>query len=189
MNDKYIDPLFINLAVSHSQFEMIHAYRDGNGRLGRALIPIQLANLTQDEPILFLSEVIELYKPNYHKFLNESRNGNMLGFIKFFLQCIIEQCNNYIAKINRIKKIYNSDLRKVKILNSNAVFRVMPAILHQIVFTKKEIEDESGVSRNTVSNLIDQLVDLKILVPDSNYAKLAYKYNEIYNVFVVKDML
>ena len=189
MNDKYIDPLFINLAISHSQFETIHAYRDGNGRLGRALIPIQLANLTQDEPILFLSEVIELYKPSYHKFLNESRNGNMLGFIKFFLQCIIEQCNNYIAKINRIKKIYNSDLRKVKKLNSNAVFRVMPAILHQIVFTKKEIEDESGVSRNTVSNLIDQLVDLKILVPDSNYAKLAYKYNEIYNVFVGKDML
>ena len=189
MNDRYIDPLFINLAISHSQFETIHAYRDGNGRLGRALIPIQLANLTQDEPILFLSEVIELYKPSYHKFLNESRNGNMLGFIKFFLQCVIEQCNNYIAKINRIKKIYNNDLEKVKSLNSNAVFRIMPAILHQIVFTKKEIEDESGVSRNTVSNLIDQLVDMKILVPDSNYAKLAYKYNEIYNVFVGKDML
>ena len=189
MNDKYIDPLFINLAISHSQFETIHAYRDGNGRLGRALIPIQLAYLTNDEPILFLSEVIELYKPSYHKFLNESRNGNMLGFIKFFLQCIIEQCNNYIAKINRIKKIYTKDLEKVKSLNSNAVFRIMPAILHQIVFTKKEIEDESGVSRNTVSNLIDQLVDLQILVPDSNYAKLAYKYNEIYNVFVGKDML
>ena len=189
MNDRYIDPLFINLAISHSQFETIHAYRDGNGRLGRTLIPIQLANLTQDEPILFLSEVIELYKPSYHKFLNESRNGNMLGFIKFFLQCVIEQCNNYIAKINRIKKIYNNDLEKVRILNSNAVYRIMPAILHQIVFTKKEIEDESGVSRNTVSNLIDQLVDMKILVPDSNYAKLAYKYNEIYNVFVGKDML
>ena len=177
MNDKYIDPLFINLAISHSQFETIHAYRDGNGRLGRALIPIQLANLTQEEPILFLSEVIELYKPSYHKFLNESRNGNMLGFIKFFLQCVIEQCNNYIAKINRIKKIYNNDLEKVKSLNSNAVFRIMPAILHQIVFTKKEIEEESGVSRNTVSNLIDQLVDLQILVPDSTYAKLAYKYS------------
>lgn len=188
MNDKYIDPLFINLAISHSQFETIHAYRDGNGRLGRALIPIQLANLTQEEPILFLSEVIELYKPSYHKFLNESRNGNMLGFIKFFLQCVIEQCNNYIAKINRIKKIYNNDLEKVKSLNSNAVFRIMPVILHQIVFTKKEIEEESGVSRNTVSNLIDQLVDLQILVPDSTYAKLAYKYSEIYNVFVGKDI-
>ena len=81
MNDAFIDPIFINLAISHSQFETIHAYRDGNGRLGRALIPIQLAMLTGDEPILFLSEVIELYKPSYHRFLNESRKGNMLGFI------------------------------------------------------------------------------------------------------------
>ena len=188
MNDSYIDPYFVNLAISHSQFETIHAYRDGNGRLGRALIPIQLALLTEDEPILFLSEIIELYKPSYHKFLNESRKGNMLGFIKFFLQCIIEQCNNYIAKINRIKKIYDDDMKKIEILKSNAVYRIMPAIMRQIVFTKKEIEEESGVSRNTVSNLIDKLVELGILVQDSNYAKLSYRYNEIYNVFVGKDI-
>lgn len=189
MNNAYIDPLFINLAISHSQFETIHAYRDGNGRLGRALIPIQLALLTEEEPILFLSEVIELYKPSYHKFLNESRKGNLIGFIKFFLQCVIEQCNNYIAKINRIKQIYTKDMKTIEILKSNAVYRIMPAIMRQIVFTKKEIEEESGVSRNTVSTLIDKLVDLKILVPDSNYAKLSYRYNEIYNVFVGKDML
>lgn len=188
MNNAYIDPLFINLAISHAQFETIHAYRDGNGRLGRALIPIQLALLTDEEPILFLSEIIELYKPSYHKFLNESRKGNMLGFIKFFLQCIIEQCNSYIAKINRIKQIYIKDMKKLEILKSNAVYRIMPAIMKQIVFTKKEIEEESGVSRNTVSILIDKLVELNILVPDSNYAKLSYRYNEIYNVFVGKDM-
>lgn len=104
MNDEFIDPIFINMAISHSQFETIHAYRDGNGRLGRALISIQLSKLTNDDTILFLSEIIELYKPSYYKFLNESRKGNILGFIKLFLQCIIEQCNNYIAKINRIKK-------------------------------------------------------------------------------------
>lgn len=189
MNDLYIDPLFINMAISHSQFETIHAYRDGNGRLGRALIPIQLALFTNEEPILFLSEVIELYKPSYHKFLNESRNGNMLGFIKFFLQCIIEQCNNYIAKINRIQKIYEKDMKLIESLNSNAIYRIMPAIMHQIVFTKKEIEDESGVSRNTVSTLIDKLEEMGILVSDSTYAKLGYRYNEIYKVFVGKNMV
>ena len=188
MNNAYIDPIFINMAISHSQFETIHAYIDGNGRLGRALIPIQLALLTEEEPILFLSEVIELYKPSYHKFLNESRKGNMIGFIKFFLQCIIEQCNNFIAKINRIKQIYTNDMKKLENLKSNAVYRIMPAIMRQIVFTKKEIEEESGVSRNTVSTLIDKLVELNILVPDSNYAKLSYRYNEIYNVFVGKDI-
>lgn len=187
MNDAFIDPIFINMAISHSQFETIHAYRDGNGRLGRALIPIELANLTDDEPILFLSEVIELYKPSYHKFLNESRKGNMLGFIKFFLQCIIEQCENYIAKIKMIKQIFNKDMEKIKVLRSTAVYRIMPAMMHQIVFTKKEIMEESGVSRNTVSRLINDLVDLGILVVDSSHTKLGYRYEEIYNVFVGKN--
>jgi len=88
MNNAYIDPLFINLMISHLQFETIHAYKDGNGRLGRALFPIQLALLTEEEPILFLSEIIELYKSSYHKFLNESRKGNMIGFIKFFCNAL-----------------------------------------------------------------------------------------------------
>ncbi len=187
MNNLYIDPIFINMAISHSQFETIHAYRDGNGRLGRALIPIQLALLTDEEPILFLSEVIELYKPSYHKFLNESRKGNMLAFIKFFLQCIIEQCNSNIAKINRIQKIYEEDMKLVENLGSNAIYRIMPAIIHQIVFTKREIEEESGVSRNTVSLLVDKLEELGIIVKDTTYARLGYRYNKIYNVFVGKE--
>ncbi len=189
MNNLYIDPIFINMAISHSQFETIHPYRDGNGRLGRTLIPIQLALFTDEEPILFLSEVIELYKPSYHKFLNESRKGNMLGFIKFFLQCVIDQCNSNIAKINRIQKIYEEDMELIEKIGGNAIYRIMPAIFHQIVFTKKEIEEESGVSRNTVSTLIDKLEELGILVKDTSHAKLGYRYNKIYNVFVGKESL
>ena len=188
MNNMYIDPIFINMAISHSQFETIHAYRDGNGRLGRALIPIQLASFTNEEPILFLSEVIELYKPSYYKYLNESRNGNMIGFIKFFLHCIIEQCNNYIAKINRIQKIYEKDMKTLETLNNSSKYKIMPALMHQIVFNKKEISDECGVSRNTVSKFIDRLEEMGILVKDSTYSKLGYRYNEIYNVFVGKDI-
>lgn len=187
MNDAYVDPLFVNLAISHSQFETIHAYKDGNGRLGRALIPIQLALLTESEPILFLSEVIEIYKPSYHRFLNESRKGNMVGFIKFFLQCVIEQCNNYIAKIIRIKNIYSKDMITIKAIKGSSVYKIMPIILKQIVFTKKEIEELTQVSKSTVSTIIDQLVELGIISPDSNYAKKAYRYTEIYNVFVGKD--
>ena len=112
----------------------------------------------------------------------------MLGFIKFFLQCVIEQCENYIAKINRIKYIYNEDMKKIKSLNSNAIYRIMPVMMQQIVFTKMEIAKQSGVSRNTVSNLIDSLVDMNILVVDSTYAKLAYRYKSIYDVFLGKDI-
>jgi len=189
MNDAYIDPIFVNLAISHSQFETIHAYRDGNGRLGRALIPIQLALLTEDIPMLFLSEIIEIYKPSYHRFLNESRKGNMLGFIKFFLQCIIEQCSNYILKINRIKQIYRNDMEKIKNIKENTVYRIMPIAMKQIVFTKKEIEEETGILAESVSKCVDELVELGILKKDTIYDKDAYKYREIYDVFVGKEIL
>ena len=54
---------------------------------------------------------------------------------------------------------------------------------------ENEIEEESGVSRNTVSTLIDQLIELGILVSDSTYAKLGYRYKEIYDVFVGKNTI
>ena len=105
MNDKFIDPLLVNVAISHAQFETIHAYKDGNGRLGRALIPVQMAMLDEEKPILYLSEILELYKPSYQRNLMESRRGNIAGFIKFFLHCVIDQCSSYIYKIGRVKEI------------------------------------------------------------------------------------
>lgn len=103
------------------------------------------------------------------------------------MKCIIEQCNNYISKIHRIQQIYNKDMQRIKSLNSTAIYRIMPTMMHQIVFTKREVELESGVSRNTVSSLIDRLVEMNILVVDSTHAKLAYRYKEIYDVFVGVD--
>lgn len=187
MNDAFIEPNFINVAISHFQFETIHAYRDGNGRLGRALIPIQLSVLTSDAPILFLSEIIEIYKPAYYKMLNEGRKGNILGFIKFFLQCIIEQCNSYIYKLNKIKKIYKEDMEKIKSIKGASIYKIMPVIMKQVVFTKKEVENESGVSKNVVSNLINKLRDMKIIEDDTNVVKKGFKYKRIYDVFVGKQ--
>ena len=184
MNDEFIDPKMVNLAISHAQFETIHAYKDGNGRLGRALIPVQMALLDEENPILYLSEILELYKPSYQRYLMESRRGNVSGFIKFFLQCVIDQCNNYIYKIKKIKEIYKEDMNKIQAIKGNSVYRVMPVIMKQIVFTKKEVQDESGVSVNVVSNIINQLVELGIVVPDTTIVKKGYRYQRIYEVFV-----
>lgn len=190
MNDAFIDPLLVNVAISHAQFETIHPYKDGNGRLGRTLIPVQMALLDDEEPILYLSEILELYKPSYQRSLMESRRGNVAGFIKFFLQCVIDQCNSYIYKIEKVKEIYREDMKKIEAIKGNSVYRIMPVIMQQIVFTKKEIQEESGVSVNAVSNIINQLVALGIVVPDSTVAKKGYRYQRIYEVFVgVKEFM
>lgn len=184
MNDEFIDPLLVNIALSHMQFETIYAYKDGNGRLGRALIPVQMSMLDESTPILYMSEILELYKPSYQRNLMECRRGNVSGYIKFFLQCVIDQCNAYIIKIERIKEIYKEDMETIKAIKGNSVYRIMPVIMKQIVFTKKEIHDLSGVSTNVVSNIINQLVELNVIVPDSTVVKKGYRYQKIYEVFV-----
>lgn len=190
MNDEFTDPLLVNVALSHMQFETIHAYKDGNGRSGRALIPVQMAMLDESTPVLYMSEILELYKPSYQRNLMECRKGNVTGYIKFFLQCVIDQCNSYINKIERIKEIYREDMEKIKVIKGNSVYRIMPVIMKQIVFTKKEVQEMSGVSVNVVSNIISQLVDLKIIIPDSAIVKKGYRYQKIYEVFVgTKDLL
>lgn len=184
MNDEFEDPLLVNIALSHMQFETIHAYKDGNGRLGRALIPVQMAMLDQSTPILYMSEILELYKPSYQRNLMECRRGNVSGYIKFFLQCIIDQCNAYIFKLDRIKEIYKEDMKTIEAIKGNSVYKIMPVIMKQIVFTKKEIQEFSGVSPNVVSKIINQLVDLNVIIPDSTKMKKGYRYQKIYEVFV-----
>ena len=184
MNDRFEDPYLINIALSHMQFETIHAYKDGNGRLGRALIPIHLALLDNSQPILYMSEILEVYKPAYQRNLMDCRQGNIIKYLKFFLQCVIDQCNSYIYKINRIKEVYKDDMEIIKVIKGNSIYRIMPVIMKQIVFTKKEIQELSGVSVNVVSNIINQLVELNVIIPDNRFIKKGYCYKKIYDIFV-----
>ncbi|WP_416388581.1 Fic family protein [Faecalicoccus pleomorphus] len=186
MNDAFVDPLLVNIALTHAQFETIHPYSDGNGRLGRALIPIQLAMLEMQKPILFMSEILELYKPSYQRYLMEYRKGNYRGYLKFFSQCIIDQCNAFILRLHKIKTIYEEDMKTIEQVHSGMVYKVMPVIMSQIVFTKKEIEDLTGVSKATVSRIINRLEELEVITKDDSVMKKGYKYKKIYDLFVGK---
>ena len=140
MNNMFDEEAFIKVAISHVQFESIHPYKDGNGRLGRALITLQLAKLKDDEPILFLSEIIELFKANYYNSLNECRNGNFNGFIRFFLQCVIDQCTRNIGRIEKINRVYDEDEETIKKeINGSLVLKLHPLIMNKIVFILKNV--------------------------------------------------
>ena len=95
-----------------------------------------------------------------------------------------DQCEGYIYKINRVKEIYREDAEIIKQIKGGSIYKLMPVIKKQIVFTKKELQDASGVSVNVVSNLVNQLVDLGVIVPDSTVMKKGYRYQKIYDVFV-----
>ncbi|MBP3232957.1 MAG: Fic family protein [Eubacterium sp.] len=184
MNDAYVDPTLVNIAISHAQFETIHAYRDGNGRIGRALIPLQAAGFDNTQPILFLSEIFELYRPSYQRYLMAYRYGSVTSYLCFFLQCVIEQCNSYIYKLHQVETIYKEDMEKISSFRGESIYKIMPVIMKLVVFTKKEVQTESGVSVNVVSNNINRLFDIGILEKDTSVLKKGYKYRRIYDVFV-----
>lgn len=187
MNNMYDDEAFIKVAISHVQFESIHPYKDGNGRMGRALMTLQLAKLKSDEPILFLSEIIELFKANYYNALNECRNGNVDGFIRFFLQCVIDQCTRNIGRIEKINRVYDEDEETIKSeMNGSLVLKMHPLMMKKIVFTAQEMADELGAHINSINNILNRLVELNIVFKEKKIGtnRVTFRYIRIYDTFV-----
>lgn len=187
MNNMYDDEAFIKVAISHVQFESIHPYNDGNGRMGRALMTLQLAKLKEDEPILFLSEVIELFKANYYNALNECRNGNVNGFIKFFLQCVVDQCTRNIGRIEKINKVYTEDEETIKNeISGSLVLKMHPLMMKKIVFTAQEMSKELKAHINSVNNILNRLVELNMIAKEKKKGtnRITYRYIRIHDTFV-----
>ena len=187
MNNIYDDEAFIKVAISHVQFESIHPYKDGNGRMGRALMTLQLAKLKEDEPILFLSEIIELFKSNYYNALNECRCVNVDGFIRFFLQCVIDQCTRNIARIEKINKVYDEDEEIIKKeINGGLILKMHPLMMKKIVFTATEMSEELGAHINSINNILNRLVELNMVIKEKKEGtnRVTYRYIRIYDTFV-----
>lgn len=187
MNNMYDEEAFVKVAISHVQFESIHPYKDGNGRMGRALMTLQLAKLKDDAPILFLSEIIELFKANYYNALNECRNGNVDGFIRFFLQCVVDQCTRNIGRIEKINKVYDEDEETIKQnINGSIVLRMHPLMMKKIVFTAQEMADELDVHINSINNILNKMAELNIVVKEKKEGtnRITYRYIRIYDTFV-----
>ena len=186
MNDRFDEEAFIKVAISHIQFESIHPYKDGNGRLGRALMTLELAKLKEDEPILFLSEIIELFKANYYNVLNECRSGNIEGFIKFFLQCVIDQCTRNIGRIENINKVYDEDEEIIKqSISGSIVLKMHPLMMKKIVFTAQEMSEELDVHINSINNVLSKLVELNIVAKEKKEVtnRTTYRYIRVYDIF------
>lgn len=77
-------------------------------------------------------------------------------------------------------------MKTIEQVHSGMVYKVMPVIMSQIVFTKKEIESLTGVSKATVSRIINRLEELEVITKDDSVMKKGYKYKKIYDLFVGK---
>ena len=175
-----------DLAISHAQFENIHPYKDGNGRLGRILIPIQAFIETNNHISLYISEAIKNNEYTYYQSLKDTRNHKWESYIKFFLKMIIEQLELNIKRIDQSITVYHNDLNKIKqyIPNKN-VKRVYEYFFKNITATIKEARNELFIDYQTMRNYITKLSNIGLLAKHKiSKGEFVYTYINMYNIHV-----
>jgi Fic family protein len=159
-------PLLVQCAFMHYQFEAIHPFVDGNGRVGRLLITFFLCERGElPQPLFYLSAFFEQYRDEYYRRLLEvSRSGDWTGWIKFFLQGIGTQASAAAEDSQRILKLqhrYRELLQKRKA--TGTAIAIMEELFLNPYVTTTRLVRRLKVSFPTVQTTIDWLVKAGVL--------------------------
>lgn len=185
INNSYEDDfgLLSRAAIIHGQFETIHPFLDGNGRLGRILIIIYLLDKgVITYPSFFVSEELEKNKFKYYALLNGIRleEPKWKEWIMFFLDSSIKQAEKYIEKLVTIEELYNilNDFAKAKKINSEAIL----FIFNRPIFTIKGMQEELGVSYNTARRYTNELVEGGKIYADDRKRNKMFNFYDLVNI-------
>lgn len=177
------DPL-IKLAVSHYQFEAIHPFRDGNGRTGRILnILLMIQKGLLDIPILYLSAYIIRQKEDYYQYLNNVtglRDWNK--WILYMMRAIEETSLYTINQINEIDNLFDRTLKLISRKHPQIRKEVVEWIFEQPYTSPKKLLSQNIKSINTAKKYLQQLEDLKILVPEKLGKEVVYLNIDLFNL-------
>lgn len=159
-------PILIEIAVMHAQFESIHPYLDGNGRMGRLLITFILCykGLLQS-PILYLSLYFKENKDTYYRLLQEVRTqGNWKDWITFFLTGVIEVCESSMHTAKRLAALVAIDREKLATTgNSVNINTIFEFFTKKPIATIDEITKTLEIEYRTVVRNIAKLEELGIV--------------------------
>ena len=161
-------PHLIRIALIHYQFETIHPFLDGNGRLGRLLITLYLvSNGLLTKPTLYLSDFFERNRIHYYDNLHRVRTHNDLTqWLKFFLTGVIETAESSIDTFKGIIDLrHRVEFGLLPQLGKRAenALRLMHILYQQPVVTARNIEQELNIDASTVGRLLTQFTRLNIL--------------------------
>lgn len=167
-NDAIAVPHLVKIAVAHYQFETIHPFLDGNGRIGRLLITLYLIeNKIIDKPILYLSEFFEKHKSLYYDNLtNVRRNNDMLQWIRFFLEAIIQTCDKASLSLKKTMQL-RQECEGGKIIHfgkkaPNAK-KLLDYLFTQPVVTAQQVAEVLDISMVSSYKIIDNFANAGIL--------------------------
>lgn len=165
-NNKVVN--LIKIALIHYQFETIHPFLDGNGRMGRLLITLFLKEQGLIEyPVLYLSYFFKRNRNKYYELLNNIRiKGEFEEWIKFFMKGICEISENAITSIQKIVELKKHDIEKIRLLskgNISKLLLVYDYLLRHPFVEMDDIRNLLNLSKPTVNKLLENLITLEIL--------------------------
>lgn len=181
-------PHLIKVAILHYQFETIHPFLDGNGRLGRLMIPLYMLDKhLLSRPCFYISDYLEKHRTEYYDALTRVRtNGDMLSWVKFFMNSIVFTAQS--AK-NKFKKVteYVKTIEEVALTlggRSENTISVIRSFYNNPVQTAKQLAETTKLSRGTVENTLRRLLENNILQEITGYSRnrvyVLYKYLHIF---------
>lgn len=194
--EKYInenvdyDPL-IRAALIHYQFETIHPFLDGNGRIGKLLILLYLMEQRLiEKPVIYISYFLKKNQIEYYDRISEvRRTGNFEQWIRFFLEAVSKAASDSLEAIRQLSVLHDTNVEKLpKTTRSKDNLRAVFDYIEQYpIIDIKRTAKELEVSYNTVAAAVRKLVELGILQETTNAARNRVFAYEEYLAILRKD--
>ena len=159
------DPL-LQAAIVHAQFELLHPFDDGNGRIGRLLIPLFLfCKRRLYSPMFYISGYLEDHRDEYYARLKAiSQNRDWTEWIEFFLEAISVQARDNILKSRQILDLFSTLKIKVRnITHSQYSQDALYAIFDRPIFASSDFSKRSKIPKATAAKILSQLIGANVL--------------------------
>jgi len=192
LHERTLPPL-VQMAIMHYQFEAIHPFGDGNGRVGRLMTGVFLNERgLMPQPLLFLSEFFERTRDEYYdRLLRVSTDGDWDGWIKYVLEAVRVQSDEAVTLSDHLQELngrYRAHLHRQR-ATANALALVEYLFVSPLVTTRM-VQEHLGVSHPTARSAIRTLESAGILreqTPERKWAKV-FRADEIYSVIRGDDL-
>jgi Fic family protein len=156
----------VQLAILHAEFEALHPFLDGNGRLGRMLVPLYLwqAGLIR-RPMFYISAYFEARRSEYYDgLLAVSQDDDWTGWAAFFLEAVREQAEDNLSRTRAVLELYEQMKRTVPdLIRSQYSVRALDWIFARPVFKRADFTMEAGIPKGTAQRFLRVLLDGRVL--------------------------
>jgi Fic family protein len=172
VNEPSTTPVLIRCALMHYQFETIHPFLDGNGRIGRLLIGLMLIKEHRlDEPLLYVSGYLESHRREYYDRLQAVREqGDILSWIRFFCTAVRRSADDAVARATQLVQLRETYLDRARNARSS-IGGVIDLIITNPILTVERVQVALQVSGQGARNLVKQAESLGWVRPLGTYGR------------------